>query len=244
MAIDSTSAPSHPHLYVADARNNRVLGWYDISSFSNGQAADLALGQPNLNAYQCNDGDASGDNAGLGADSLCSPAGVAVDGAGNVYVGDSRNNRVMIYSDPFAGYPASKPSGGFSAAAVLGQSGSFTTNGCSSTATLSTLCAPAGVALDSSNRLYVADSGNNRVLEFNAPMTSASAANVFGQATSSGNSCNSGGAGASSGIGKHGRTPPKEPAAALEPPADASKRSPGLLFCPPVDPAAAAPPSE
>jgi sugar lactone lactonase YvrE len=197
-AIDSATVPGHPHLYVADTRNNRVLGWYDSSSFTNGQAADLALGQSDLNSYQCNDGNAPADNSGLGADSLCSPAGVAVDGAGNVYVGDSRNNRVVIYSDPFAGYPATKQAGGFSASTVLGQGGSFTSDNCSSSATLATLCAPMGVALDSSNRLYVADAGNNRVLEFNAPLTNATAAIVFGQATSSANTCNSGGASASS----------------------------------------------
>src|SRR5262249_55939599 len=34
----------HAHLYVTDTRNSRLLGWYDVSSFTNGQPADLVLG--------------------------------------------------------------------------------------------------------------------------------------------------------------------------------------------------------
>ena len=191
-AIDSTSAPGHPHLYVADARNNRVLGWYDVSSFGAGQAADLVLGQPDLNSYKCNDGDGASDLNGLGADSLCAPSGVAVDQSGNVYVGDTRNNRLLIFSDPFVAYPSSRPSAGFAAAKVLGQPG-FTTLECSSSVTLATLCSPGGLVLDSSGRLYVADSGNNRVVQFGAPLSSSVGSIVFGQATSSGNACNSSG---------------------------------------------------
>ena len=37
-----------------------------------------------------------------GAGSICNPAGVAVDGAGNLYVADTVNNRVLEYSNPFA----------------------------------------------------------------------------------------------------------------------------------------------
>ena len=191
-ALDAVSVPGHPHLYVADARNNRVLGWYDVSSFTAGQAADLALGQPDLGSYKCNDGNGASDNNGLGADSLCAPSGVAVDRSGNVYVADTRNNRVLIFGDPFAAYPNSRPSAAFAANTVLGQPG-FTTLECSSSVTLATLCSPGGLTLDSSGRLYVADAGNNRVVEFGAPLTSKVGLLVFGQATSSGNTCNSSG---------------------------------------------------
>ena len=194
-AIDSQSTPGHPHLYVADTRNNRVLGWYDISTLTSGQPADLVLGQAGLNGYKCNDGSAAADLNGLGADSMCAAGGVAVDAGGNVYVADTRNNRALIFSDPFAAYSGIRQSGGFKANAVLGQS-NFTTTGCASNVTLATLCAPASLALDNAGRLYIADGGNNRVVEFDAPLTSATGAIVIGQATSSGNTCNSGGPGA------------------------------------------------
>ena len=44
------------------------------------------------------------------------------------------------------------------------------------------LIAPTGVALDASGNLYVADNGNNRVLEYNTPLASGTTADtVFGQ---------------------------------------------------------------
>jgi DNA-binding beta-propeller fold protein YncE len=38
------------------------------------------------------------NGCGLSATSLCSPSGVAVDSAGNVYVADTANNRVLEYN--------------------------------------------------------------------------------------------------------------------------------------------------
>jgi DNA-binding beta-propeller fold protein YncE len=41
---------------------------------------------------------------------------------------------------------------------------------------------PTGVAVDTSGNLYVVDAGDNRVLEYNAPISSGAAAHlVFGQ---------------------------------------------------------------
>ena len=46
IALDMTSNP--PGLFVADAGNNRVLGFRNSASFANGQKADLVLGQPDF----------------------------------------------------------------------------------------------------------------------------------------------------------------------------------------------------
>src|ERR1700746_3670834 len=43
MAVDLSSSPEH--LYVVDGSNNRVLGWHDATSFTNGQNADIEIGQ-------------------------------------------------------------------------------------------------------------------------------------------------------------------------------------------------------
>ena len=45
------------------------------------------------------------------------------------------------------------------------------------------MCNPGGVAIDASGNLFVADSGNNRVIEIDAPLAGTqNASRVFGQA--------------------------------------------------------------
>ena len=68
----------------------------------------------------------------------------------------------------------------------LGEGGSFTSNACNydtgkGSSTANDLCFPTGVALDGWGNLYVADHDNNRVLEFNSPLTNTTANTVFGQ---------------------------------------------------------------
>ena len=175
MAVDLNSTPEH--LYVVDGSNNRILGWNDAASFVNGQSANIVIGQPDFQTTQCNSGTGLNDVGGLGADSLCLPGGVAVDGNGNLYVADTSNNRVLEYNQPFAQAIAS----GFVANVVFGQGGSFTRTSCAQTA--AGLCFPQGVASDSNNNLYVADAGNNRVLEFNQPLAPPTGINGIGDAT-------------------------------------------------------------
>ena len=50
-----------------------------------------------------------------------------------------------------------------------------------SPATAEGLCFPEGVAVDGSGHLYVADTDNNRVLEYDTPLTKSTADRVFGQ---------------------------------------------------------------
>src|SRR5216684_1774078 len=115
LAIDLNAV--NEHLYVVDAQNHRVLGWNDSAAFVSGQSADIEIGQPDFQTTLCNSGNAIGDVAGLGADSLCGPGGVAVDAAGNLYIADSSNNRVLEYNQPFA----QAKSVGFAANLVFGQ---------------------------------------------------------------------------------------------------------------------------
>ena len=136
------------------------------------------IGQPDFISSNCGS---------AGAATLCDPEAVAVDKSGNLYVADAGNSRVLEYTNPFAACANTFPCVGGPANLVFGQDGSFTSVGCDSDSggtdsTSVDLCSPAGVAVDDSGNLYVADSGNNRVLEFNTPLTSGvTAAKVFGQ---------------------------------------------------------------
>ena len=108
---------------------------------------------------------------------MCNPGGVALDMSGNLFVADSSNNRVIEIDAPLEGTQ--------NATRVFGQAGDFTASGCNQGAAApgaSTLCAPAGLMLDVLGNLWVADVNNDRVLEYNPPFGSdTAAAMVIGQ---------------------------------------------------------------
>ncbi|NDJ13771.1 MAG: hypothetical protein EBY17_21675, partial [Acidobacteriia bacterium] len=105
------------------------------------------------------------NQGGVSANSLSTPRGLALDASGNLYVADSANNRVLYF-----------PAGSTTATQVWGQP-DFVSTGSGTSATA--LSVPAGLALDPSGNLYVADSSNNRVLYFAAGSTTAT--KVWGQ---------------------------------------------------------------
>ena len=157
VAIDQSSVPNR--VYVADFNNNRVLGWASVAALVNAKPADIVIGQPDFFSNACNAG-------GVSASTLCFPIGIAVDSSGNLYVADNNNNRVLEYNTPFIA--TGTPGGGdVIADEVFGQGDNFTSKEC--LVGPGNLCAPDGVALDSMGNLYVADSGNNRVLEYSFP---------------------------------------------------------------------------
>ncbi len=180
VAIDRNSTPNR--LYLADTNNSRVLGWRNAASFANGAPADLVLGQADFSSGNGNHGAAAAS-----ASTMAGPAGVAVDSKSNLYVSDTNNNRVLEFNQPFTACAGIFPCVGGAANKVFGQA-LFTTSTCAAVGATS-LCAPAGLALDSDDNLYVADSNNNRMLEYITPLTSSLTAGsgdttadlVFGQ---------------------------------------------------------------
>ena len=187
VAVDRSVTPNR--LYIADAGNHRVLGWHSIAALENGSSADVVIGQADFLSWQ-----AQCNNAAVTGSTLCSPAGIAVDGTGNLYVADSVNNRVLEYDSPFTTDTQSDR--------VFGQGGSFTSSACNSGGiSANGLCAPKGVAVDSAGRLYISDTANSRVLGYAAPLATggARADQVFGQHGSfSAATCNLGGVSADS----------------------------------------------
>jgi sugar lactone lactonase YvrE len=171
-ALDTSVSPNR--LYVADGGNNRVLAWNNAASFLNGAPADLVIGKTDFFPGVWN-GTTGQPCLPVTASTLCSPSGIAVDHNGNLYVADTGNNRVLEYFAPVGNNPA--------ADVVFGQLGSFTSNVANNGGvTANSLRIPLGLAIDSDNNLYVADLGNNRVLEFNRLLpTFTSASLVFGQ---------------------------------------------------------------
>jgi hypothetical protein len=187
LAIDRGSSPNH--LYVVDA-TDRVLAWRDASGFANGDPADLILpgagptsaGNPNPDCF----------NPAPGPGRYCPYSnfvrgGLAVDSQGNLWMADSGYNRVLEFDRPFESDAIADH--------VLGQGGSFDSAVCNlGGLSAHSLCLPGALAFDGSDRLYVADLANQRVLRFDHPSTDDTASQVFGQPDFTQGRCNQGNA--------------------------------------------------
>ena len=80
------------NLWASDPNNNRVLRYPNIGGTIS-KTADLVLGQPNFTSR----------NPGAGLNQLYNPTGVRVNPVnGSVWVADTENNRILIYSSPFS----------------------------------------------------------------------------------------------------------------------------------------------
>ncbi len=154
-------------LWVSDANNNRILRFDDASNLNNGAPANNALGQEN----------AAGTSPNLDQDGLNMPNGLAFTSAGDLWVADFGNNRVLRYDG------ANLKPVGADADGVLGQ---LTFVSGSSSLSASTMNRPVDVDLDSGGNVYVSDRNHNRVLAFSAfsaNTNGSSAVVVLGQNT-------------------------------------------------------------
>ncbi len=147
-------------LFVADSDNDRVLEY--VPPFHTDMNASLVLGQSGFTT----------GSAGVNASALDFPVGLAVGPTGDLFVADAGNSRILVFDPPF--------SNGMAASLVLGQS-TFTTNGAAASPT--GLNFPYDLAFDGAGDLWVADSANNRVVEYLPPFSDGMAASVaIGQA--------------------------------------------------------------
>jgi len=168
---NSSSSPPPPishttrYLVVSDYYNNRVL-IYD-SPFSTGESASVVLGQSQFTTSA----------TGTTADSMFFPIGTSEDSDSNLYVNDTANSRVLQFKPPFAN--------GMAASLAIGQpdfTSGFPNDG-TPNASQNGLNFAWGSAFDSSGNLWVADTGNHRILEFKPPFaTGMNASLVLGQA--------------------------------------------------------------
>ena len=124
------------NLYIADIVSSRVL-----KVTAGGVISTLA----GTGAFSY-----GGDGGPATRASFFNPSGVAVDGAGNVYIADSMNNRVR------------KVDASGTIATVAGN-GTVGFSGDGGPAASAALWAPMAVAVDGAGNLYIADSSNGRI---------------------------------------------------------------------------------
>lgn len=175
IALDTSATSSAGILYVADTGNNRVLAWKNAVNANSGAPADLVIGQRDRFKSDAN---GPGTNFTTG---LNQPTGVVVDSKGNLYVVDTNNNRILRYPRPF-----DQPTDQLLEIDVMlgqetfgsqtgGNTGRLVNRGRSTPAANSLYLSDLNsnifrirLAFDAGGNLWVADSGNNRVLRYPA----------------------------------------------------------------------------
>jgi sugar lactone lactonase YvrE len=196
----------HGTLYVADQLNNRILVYFHAAHQNQAAAANAVLGQRTFSAIEPN-----GGRAGVGAAAVCGPAhpanrcslfspeGLSLDMQDDLLVADTANDRVLLWSAATLFQLHVPPCGvscSVAASRSWGQYGSFSGN-CPNQTPHSATCAPGGVPgptaftlyepegvyADAQGDLFVADTFNNRVLEYHQAIRSGrqAATTVYGQ---------------------------------------------------------------
>lgn len=146
LAMDSTGS-----LWVADRDANRVVSFPNAATAPTGAALGVVLGQPDFDTT----------TSGLKVNSLNGPRGLAIDSGGNLYVADYGNHRILRFNN------VQNKTIGDSADAVIGQPDFVTASTATNAALLNN---PSGICLDSQGRLWVADSGKDRIARYDLPM--------------------------------------------------------------------------
>jgi uncharacterized protein (TIGR03437 family) len=135
------AADSAGRFYLADLRNHRVRR-------VNAAGVIATVAGNGTQGY-------SGDNGPAAAAALNSPAAVALDAIGNIYVADTGNNRVRKID-------ANGTITALAGAGVAGYSGD------GGPANIATLNRPGGVAADTAGNVYISDTGNHAIRKVSA----------------------------------------------------------------------------
>jgi len=132
------SFDSAGNIYIADKENHRI------------RKLNVSDGKISTVAGTSSSG-FSGDTGAATSAKLFKPAGILVDGSGNLYIGDTENHRVRkVYASTGKIY-------------TVAGNGTSDFGGDNGAATSAKLKKPVGVSLDAFGNLYIADSENNRV---------------------------------------------------------------------------------
>jgi len=146
----ATSAQLHsPQGIAVDASGNVY-----VSDTQNARVRKISNGTINTVAGSGTAG-FGGDGGSATSAQLNIPAGLSVDGAGNLYIADFSNNRIRKVT----------PGGAITTLAGNGLAGYSGDGGAAANAQLTT---PVGVATDSSGNVYIGDTGNNAVRVVNS----------------------------------------------------------------------------
>lgn len=160
VAANTLRAPSGVYsdgtkLFITEMHNNRVLIFNNIPT-ANGASADVVIGQSGMTSNSSNQG------GNMAANTISFPVGVFVYGT-KLFVSDTENDRILIFNS----IPTSSNA---NADEVIGHAD---LTGTSTGSVASSLYQPMETYFDGT-KLYVADSGYDRVLIFDQPSSGGS----------------------------------------------------------------------
>ncbi len=150
----AVASDGHGDVFIADQSNNRIQ---EIAAYGHTQFGISMLAGDAYTVAGNQYGLSGGSTDGVPATStyLWQPGGVAADSAGDLYIADTGDAAIR---------KVDASSGDISTVAgIVGATGPFSGNG--TAATSATLDTPTAVAVDTVGDVFLADSGNNEVLE-------------------------------------------------------------------------------
>ncbi|HUA83193.1 MAG TPA: hypothetical protein VMB85_04995 [Bryobacteraceae bacterium] len=158
-------------LFVADGGNGRVVRYPAPFAQPSGsqQLPNLVLGQSGFTGPTITDATQQNMHTPWGIGLLCNANATGQCTTRNLVVSDAYDNRILVFTRPSGG----DFQNGQNASLVLGQSGFTSTTKSSSTSGLNT---PTHLSIDSSDRIYLCDTGNNRVVFYSNISTSTNGA--------------------------------------------------------------------
>ena len=147
------------NMYIADSLHNRIRMVCGPSATPTIHGTSCSSGAGIISTIAGNGNPAySGDGDAAANATLNLPSGVALDGAGNLYIADTGNNVIRVIS---------AASGNIATIAGNGTAG-YGGDGLAATSAQTELNQPAGVTLDGNGNIYIADTNNHRIREVTA----------------------------------------------------------------------------
>ncbi len=179
VALDSSG-----NLYIADTTNNRIQF---VAATSCSSSCRWGLSSTTANYIYTVAGSSAGTSGHTGDSGaatsalLYGPAAVALDPSGNLYIADSTNNRIQEVAASGGTQWGQSMTANDIYTVAGSSSGSSGSSGDGGAATSALLSGPAGIVLDASGNLYIADATNNKLREVASgalPFSSLTADNV------------------------------------------------------------------